>query len=96
MLSDEQAAQEMAKMLDIPIENLKQSQKFFREGNIQGGFMHFALAKGFMDNLTEDENSKPPAQDKGYSGGEDAVEYAKGLAAGVWKGIFGEDPRQYR
>jgi len=94
MLSDEQACQEMAKMLEIPIANLKQSQEFFRQGNLEGGFVHFAIAKGFMDNLTEDDNPRLPAQNRGYTGGEDAVEYAKGLAAGIWKGIFGEDPRQ--
>ena len=96
-MTDEQMAREMAKMLDVPIENLKQSQQFLRDGNFQGALLNLALAKAFLDSLTGLEEQIPasPAQmqERGYETADNTIEFAKGLAARVFKGVFGVDPR---
>ena len=82
----------LAKSLDIPIQSLREAQEHLVSGNPEEAGRKLAEAVAVINRLME--FSEPTPSDKGFRDGERAVEQAKGVAAGIWKGIFGEDPRQ--
>ena len=90
----------MARTLDMPIQCISEAQEALVYGDIEKASEKLGMAMviiGKVIGLDEAyDDPKPTPQNRGYAGGEDAVEYTKGLAAGIWKGIFGEDPRQAR
>ena len=109
MLSDEERAEfakrvVQARALDMPIASLQEAKEYLVVNNyvayqvklVEATLVLIKLVEMTTDIMDVDSNPIAQPEDKGFESGEQAVEYAKGLAAGIWKGIFGEDPRETR
>lgn len=107
MLSDEERDEFLkrlvqARALDMPIASLQEAKEYLVVNNyvayqvklVEATLVLIKLVEMTTDAMDGDTSPVAPPQEDGFESGEQAVEYVKGFAAGIFKGIFGEDPRK--